>query len=110
MAGLVSAIHALPLHLMLNVSAGRRRVDGRDKPGHDGPEENACSAAAPAAVRQGAPSRHEADGSTCDGSKQGGRSGKKRGDGSRATATSLQPSAFDRVDRRHCAGSQSSAI
>ncbi len=35
MAGLVRAIHAEPPHFPLNVSIKRRRVDGRDKPGHD---------------------------------------------------------------------------
>ena len=36
MAGLVPAIHAVPPRFILNVSTRRRRVDGRDKPGHDG--------------------------------------------------------------------------
>jgi len=36
MAGLVPAIHADPLHIVLESFAMRRRLDGRDKPGHDG--------------------------------------------------------------------------
>jgi hypothetical protein len=36
MAGLVPAIHAVPPRFLLNVATKRRRVDGRDKPGHDG--------------------------------------------------------------------------
>jgi hypothetical protein len=36
MAGLVPAIHAEPPHFTLNVSIRRRRVYGRDKPGHGG--------------------------------------------------------------------------
>ncbi len=34
--GLVPAIHAVPSRFPLNVPTWRRRVDGRDKPGHDG--------------------------------------------------------------------------
>jgi len=36
MTGLVPAIHAVTLRFVLDGSAMRRRVDGRDKPGHDG--------------------------------------------------------------------------
>jgi hypothetical protein len=36
MAGLVPAIHAVPQRHTLNVSTCLHRVDGRDKPGHDG--------------------------------------------------------------------------
>jgi hypothetical protein len=36
MAGLVPAIHAAPLRHAPNMLDGRSRVDGRDKPGHDG--------------------------------------------------------------------------
>jgi hypothetical protein len=35
MAGLVPAIHAERLHSTLQASIKRRRVGGRDKPGHD---------------------------------------------------------------------------
>ncbi|MGB8276418.1 MAG: error-prone DNA polymerase [Methylovirgula sp.] len=41
MAGLVPAIHADPLLLPFKAGQRRRRVDGRDKPGHDGGEAGA---------------------------------------------------------------------
>ena len=44
--GIDPAIHVFPLRLTLTVSTRRRRVDGPDKPGHDGEKENARSAAA----------------------------------------------------------------
>jgi hypothetical protein len=35
MHGLVPCIHAAPLELAFQGRCGRRRVDGRDTPGHD---------------------------------------------------------------------------
>jgi hypothetical protein len=36
MPGLAPGIHAEPLQTSLTIAFRRRRVDGRDKPGHDG--------------------------------------------------------------------------